>query len=265
MSGPIVAGDDGGTAGRDAVALGLRLAALLGTRLEVVTTAHGVPADELTNAASERGAAMLVLGPTHRHALARTLRGTARRVLRDAPCPVAVAPSGFAERPSRPFARIGAGVEPTPEGRLALEVAHEVAARAGGTLLAVGAVLPLAPLAVDDLRDRQPYLDEEQHVVQIALERALADLPAGVPCRAQAVVGDPAVALAAASTEVDLLVCGSRGRGPLRAALLGSVTERLLRRAACPLLLVPTAGASRAHAQPRRRTMRAPVLPPPRG
>jgi len=149
-----------------------------------------------------------------------------------------------------------------PAGRDALALArmlgdllgapHELAARAGAMLLAVGVVLPLALLAVNDLRDRTPYLVEEQHVVQLALERALAELPAGVPCRALAVVGDPAVELATVSAEVDLLVCGSRRRGPVRAALLGSVTERLLRTAACPVVLVPSGVArSREPATPR--------------
>ena len=41
------------------------------------------------------------------------------------------------------------------------------------------------------------------------------------------------------SRDLDLLVCGSRGGGPLRSVLLGSVTERLLRSAACPVVIVP--------------------------
>jgi nucleotide-binding universal stress UspA family protein len=34
---------------------------------------------------------------------------------------------------------------------------------------------------------------------------------------------------------------GSRGRGPLRAAILGSVSHSVARRAPCPVLILPRA------------------------
>jgi nucleotide-binding universal stress UspA family protein len=240
VSGPIIAGVDGDAGAADVMALGTRLAELLDVPVEPVTVpGHGVSA-VLRETATHEGAALIVLGPTYRHGL-RTLRGTARRVLGAAECPVVVAPAGFASRPDTTLRRVGVGFEPTPDGRHALDMAADLAARADGSLLAIGVALPLAPLAIDDARDRAPYLDEERRIVQDGLERELASLPAGVPCHAQARIGDPAVELAEVSRELDLLVCGSRGRGPLRAVLLGSVTERLLRFAACPVMIVPRA------------------------
>jgi nucleotide-binding universal stress UspA family protein len=173
-----------------------------------------------------------------------------------------IAPAGFAARPETPILDVGVGFEPTPEGVEALAVAHGLAARAGGTLRAIGVAPPLLPLAVDDLRDRAPYLENERRIVEAGLERALAELPDEVPATTDARVGDPAVELASASHDLDLLVCGSRGRGPLRAVLLGSVTERLVHGAGCPVVIVP-----RPTGQPRRRprAMRPAVLPPPRG
>jgi nucleotide-binding universal stress UspA family protein len=38
---------------------------------------------------------------------------------------------------------------------------------------------------------------------------------------------------------VDLLVCGSRGYGPVRRVLLGTVSSALLRQASVPVLVVP--------------------------
>jgi nucleotide-binding universal stress UspA family protein len=45
--------------------------------------------------------------------------------------------------------------------------------------------------------------------------------------------------LAERSRELDLLVVGSRGYGPVRQVLIGGVSAELMRRAACPVLIVP--------------------------
>jgi nucleotide-binding universal stress UspA family protein len=41
---------------------------------------------------------------------------------------------------------------------------------------------------------------------------------------------------------VDLLVCGSRGYGPVRRVLLGTVAAALVRQASVPVLVVPRGG-----------------------
>jgi nucleotide-binding universal stress UspA family protein len=53
------------------------------------------------------------------------------------------------------------------------------------------------------------------------------------------VVGDPVEELAKRSEAADLLLTGSRGYGPMRAVLLGSVSGRLVREADCPVIVVP--------------------------
>ena len=67
------------------------------------------------------------------------------------------------------------------------------------------------------------------------LERALA----GAKAELVELDGDPAIALAAASCDLDLLIVGSRSYGPLGAVLLGAVTRRLVRAAECPVMVVP--------------------------
>ncbi|HYZ07963.1 MAG TPA: universal stress protein, partial [Pseudonocardiaceae bacterium] len=42
-----------------------------------------------------------------------------------------------------------------------------------------------------------------------------------------------------ASSDADLLVVGSRGRGRVATALLGSVSARCIREATCPVLVIP--------------------------
>jgi hypothetical protein len=40
------------------------------------------------------------------------------------------------------------------------------------------------------------------------------------------------------SEHLDLLVCGSRGYGPVRAVLLGSVSRRVTAQAYCPVIVM---------------------------
>ncbi|WP_309501037.1 universal stress protein [Saccharopolyspora gloriosae] len=56
--------------------------------------------------------------------------------------------------------------------------------------------------------------------------------------RAQAVLGDPAESLVARTSEVALAVVGSRGRGAIRGALLGSVSTAVATHAGCPVTVV---------------------------
>jgi nucleotide-binding universal stress UspA family protein len=72
-----------------------------------------------------------------------------------------------------------------------------------------------------------------------ALHRAAAAAGASVSVETRAPEGDPASRLIAESHDLDLLVVGSRGYGPVRRIVLGTVTAAVLRGAACPVLAVP--------------------------
>lgn len=65
---------------------------------------------------------------------------------------------------------------------------------------------------------------------------ACAPIPATVATR----IGSPFydIALYAAELNVDLIVIGTHGRGPIGHVLLGSVAERIVRKAPCPVLTV---------------------------
>jgi nucleotide-binding universal stress UspA family protein len=68
---------------------------------------------------------------------------------------------------------------------------------------------------------------------------------AGLDARPQIAAGSSAwrpVASAAEAVGADVIVCGSRGTGPVSRAVLGSTSTSLLHHAGCPLLVVP-AGA----------------------
>jgi nucleotide-binding universal stress UspA family protein len=64
-------------------------------------------------------------------------------------------------------------------------------------------------------------------------------LPSELDAETTVVEGDPVERLAELSARVDLLICGSRGYGPLRTVLLGGVSGGLAHTAACPLLVIP--------------------------
>jgi nucleotide-binding universal stress UspA family protein len=60
--------------------------------------------------------------------------------------------------------------------------------------------------------------------------------------------GGAADRLVDATDHLDLLVIGSRNYGPLRRALLGTVSGRVAERARCPVIVVPRAAVEHARA-----------------
>jgi nucleotide-binding universal stress UspA family protein len=77
--------------------------------------------------------------------------------------------------------------------------------------------------------------------------RRLAEFAADLPAAQQRVfVGDPAATLIRLSRTrgVDLLAMGTRGLDSLRAHILGSVAQKVIRDAACDMLVVPEAAAT---------------------
>ena len=71
------------------------------------------------------------------------------------------------------------------------------------------------------------------------LAETASTLAADVPTEPVVAVGAPEQVLADESKTADLVVVGSRGYGPHRAVLLGSVSGRLVRESASPVLVVP--------------------------
>jgi nucleotide-binding universal stress UspA family protein len=94
-------------------------------------------------------------------------------------------------------------------------------------------------LAVPEGREELALADEQRAAELLA---EIADT-LGVPGEAtQLLRGDTEPeALAALAREVDaaLVVVGSRGRGALRSALLGSFSTRVVAEAPCPVVVVP--------------------------
>ena len=70
-------------------------------------------------------------------------------------------------------------------------------------------------------------------------DEAITSVPAGLETESHFVDGSADEVLIAASADVDLLIVGSRGYGPVGAVLLGSASTALARAASCPILVTP--------------------------
>jgi nucleotide-binding universal stress UspA family protein len=214
---------------------------------ELVAAAGRSAARALQDVAAERGAALIVVGSTRKGLVSRVAPGsTAERLLHGSGCAVAVAPAGIDAGWSP--ARIGVGFVATAEAEGALAAAARLARTTGSGLHALTAV---APKEWGVSAVVEPYQAGPEAAVELArraLEQAVAGLALDPPASAEVVVADPVAALERLSRSCDLLVCGSRGHGPRGAVLLGSVTHALMRRAACPLMVIPRGAADPAAA-----------------
>jgi nucleotide-binding universal stress UspA family protein len=138
--------------------------------------------------------------------------------------------------------QIHCAVDDSEGARRALAHAAELAEVMGGSLALVHAV-PDGPHAA---RDRAS-VERERLAGWQAAQLLFADLRDELALASGTlgtVVHGPAGQLLVDLSEEDdleLLVVGSRGRGGLRRAVLGSVSARVASRAACPVMVVPAA------------------------
>jgi nucleotide-binding universal stress UspA family protein len=148
-----------------------------------------------------------------------------------------------------PFRRVLVPTDLSPESQQAFPVAREVARDASARLVLVH-VLPAEP---ETPWEHPPYPDLGVPVVPAAeylgrmraeVTRRLDALAAAwfpeTPCEVQVRVGDPAHELVRAAAEegADVIVLATHGWTGWRKLLFGSVAERVLREAACPVLVV---------------------------
>jgi nucleotide-binding universal stress UspA family protein len=204
------------------------------------------PARGLAELAEEEGVEAVVVGSTHRGPVGRVMSGsTSERLLHGSGCPVAVAPRGYRRHRSKPIEAIGVAFIDTPDGHEAVRVAADLAARAHLPLTVYSVIALhrnwLRPEAVQP--DATVVPAEINKAYSEPLDRVVAALPDGVRATGKLLFGEVVDELSvAAERDVDLLVCGSRGYGPVRRVLLGTVSAALVRQASVPVLVVPRGG-----------------------
>jgi nucleotide-binding universal stress UspA family protein len=192
------------------------------------------PAAGLKDLASREEADLVVVGSTHRGKLGRVVPGSVvERLLSGSPCPVAVAPRDYARGEHFGLGLVGVAFDGSPESELALRYAAQLATRLHAKLRVITIV---ADVGRTDDSTLDAVVDDRAHEVN---EHALAELPPWLTAETALEPGDPARALARHGVDLDLLVIGSRGYGPLRRTLLGGVSADVMRTAPCPVLAVP--------------------------
>lgn len=223
----------------DAEAIADQLSGLEFERRMVPT---GSPARVLQDLAEAEQAVLIALGSSRKGVLGRTLNGSIGiSLMHGAPCAVAVAPQGYADREQHRLLKIAVGFDGHPESWAALETAIGLAGRCHGylTVYAVadfpryGYAAAYEVLSAEEVEAADAA--EKHRLLELALSRA----PAGLSCEGQLLTGYPGEQLRAVSEDHDLLITGSRSYGPLRRTLLGSTSRKLILSSACPVLVVP--------------------------
>jgi nucleotide-binding universal stress UspA family protein len=208
-----------------------------------VTPAVGSGTRALHDLAEREQASLVAIGSSGRGRVGRVLPGAVTdRLLHGAPCPVAVAPVGFSFEDAAALPRlIGVAFTDTPDGRAALATACVLAVRAHGFVRLLTVAEPLHPMmtATLDAVALEEVRSARDAEAEATLRRGLDSVSAGRSAGGEILSGDPSDALAAASADFGLLVCGSRGYGPMRTLVVGGTSHALVRKAVCPVLVVP--------------------------
>lgn len=182
----------------------------------------------------------IVVGSPHRGAVGRVLLGSlGHSLLNGAPCPVLVAPKGYAREEHPSFRRIAVACDGSPEAKAALGEAEEIA-RLSNATIEILTVVSTPVLATVPGPVNAGYIPSYPAEPDEVIEEAVASIDPRLGAEARRLEGSPELEIAEACEEgVDLLVAGSRGYGPLARVLLGSVSRKLADHAPCPLMVVP--------------------------
>ncbi|MBK8205763.1 MAG: universal stress protein [Planctomycetes bacterium] len=205
----------------------------------------GSPATEVVEHAKRHSADLIVVG-THGHgAVARFLLGSvADRVLHHATCPVIVTkkPQGTVKHPKKkvkPFSRI---LFPTDFSK----TAGKALARAVALTEDMDAELFVLHVVDDSLVTT--HVEDERTIILKELRRHALDemkkqLPAELLQNFETIGavkrGEPGkqICAFAEANHCDLIVMGSHGRTGVERALMGSVADKVVRRAKCSVLI----------------------------
>jgi nucleotide-binding universal stress UspA family protein len=126
----------------------------------------------------------------------------------------------------------------TPQARVAFEHAVRIAEHLSASLTVVSVVPDTR--VVPGLAEPRPLEEASWCTYQESLDTIIATAPSHVKVTGRLLPGPVVDALSDLSyDDCDLLVCGSRGYGPVRRVLLGGVSSRVVRHSKVPILVTP--------------------------
>lgn len=192
---------------------------------------HGQdPANQIVGQAEKRNADIIIMGRRGVRGLARMMVGEATvRVCGRAPCSVMVVPRDG----QLPKSRILLATDGSSHSEAASALADRLAVLCGLPVTIVSVILP-------------NQSDARRAEATAAVERIRSSLSSrGITAEAttvEAVRPETGIITTAAAKGADLIIVGSHGRsGLLEKVLIGSVSERVLGDASCPVLVVRSA------------------------
>ena len=204
------------------------------------------PASQITSYAQDASIALVVMGTHGRDGIARLLMGSvAEKVVRTATCPVVTVHGARRSSPVG-FRRILVPTDFSAASGVALDAARLLADRFAASLHLLH-VLP--NLFVDGGAGADVFASEAPEVRTLRLmnarERLAHRIPTGLlrsTVTTEVIFGTPAETIAAYADDnhFDLIVMGTHGRTGI-AHLVGSVAERVVRTAQCPVMTTRTA------------------------
>jgi nucleotide-binding universal stress UspA family protein len=227
-----------------------RMAERVAPGMSIATTVQDAPSvyREILFQAERWPADLVVLGTHGYSGFERLVLGSVtEKILRLAPCPVFVVPNAVVESPvpgDVQFDRILAAVDFSESSLAALRYAMSIAEEADARLKVLNAI-EVPP----ELQRRPTSADYDVEAVRAQAEaERLRCLSALIPedvrtyCTIEtAVVEGKAsreILRHAAADDVDLILMGVQGRGPLDLMIFGSNAHDVIRQAPCPVLIV---------------------------
>jgi len=219
-------------------------ATALGAKRVTPRLVSGVPWQQIVDLAADPAYELIVIGSHGRTGLGRVLIGSvAELVVRHAPCPVLTV-RGDGE--ALPYRHVLCPVDFSPSSRAAVELASQLV-QPGGAGVTLLYVLEL-PVAWGEVRPFDVYGDLDRRG-RALLEGWVKELGArlAVPVGLQARVGSAGAQVLAAIDDdptIDLVAMGSHGYTGLKRLALGSVAEKTVRHARCPVLVARGRGTT---------------------
>ena len=195
---------------------------------------QGEPYDKIVHVADDENCDLIVMGRRGTHQLERELVGSVTaRVIGYTSKDVLVVPDGA----SLTRKNILLATDGSPSCEDAVQRAIDIAKEHAADLTAVSVVytndeyLALAPGVVEDLvaKAKDKLASIEQKGREAGIE---------INCLVREGEAYEAITTLAQNTDIDLIVMGSHGRKRLQRLLMGSVTERTIGYAHCPVLVV---------------------------